>query len=67
MATVKDTIPHIIRTAEDPRQLGIWSASLSKIEQVNPKIRLLRLSLPRDGVCPLRLFLYIFPSCAVLS
>ncbi|KAK5050409.1 hypothetical protein LTR84_003690 [Exophiala bonariae] len=53
MATVKDTIPHIIRTAEDPRQKGVWSARLSKIEQVNPKIRLLRLSLPRDGP-PLR-------------
>ena len=50
MATVKDSIPHIIRTAEDPRQQGVWSARLSKIEQVNSKIRLLRLSLPKDGV-----------------
>src|ERR1700712_1469423 len=50
MATVKDSIPHILRTAEDPRQQGIWSARLSKIEQVNSKIRLLRLSLPKDGV-----------------
>ncbi|EXJ74442.1 uncharacterized protein A1O5_02738 [Cladophialophora psammophila CBS 110553] len=49
MATVKDSIPHIIRTAEDPRQEGIWTARLSKIEHVNSKIRLLRLSLQRDG------------------
>lgn len=51
MATVKDSIPHIIRTAEDPRQNGVWSARLSRIEQINSKIRLIRLSLPRDGVC----------------
>ncbi|KIX01869.1 uncharacterized protein Z518_09596 [Rhinocladiella mackenziei CBS 650.93] len=53
MATVKDSIPHIIRTAEDPRQNGVWSGRLSRIEQVNSKIRLLRLSLSRDGP-PLR-------------
>ncbi|KIW17238.1 hypothetical protein PV08_04429 [Exophiala spinifera] len=53
MATVKDSIPHIIRTAEDPRQQGVWTARLSKIEQVNSKIRLLNLSLPREGP-PLR-------------
>ncbi|KIX92150.1 uncharacterized protein Z520_12143 [Fonsecaea multimorphosa CBS 102226] len=53
MATVKDSVPHIIRTAEDPRQSGIWTARLSKIEHVNSKIRLLRLSLQRDGP-PLR-------------
>jgi hypothetical protein len=50
MASVKDSIPHIIRTAEEPRQQGVWSARLSKIEQINSKIRLLRLSLPKDGV-----------------
>lgn len=63
MATVKDTIPHIVRTAEDPRQKGIWSANLSRIEQVNPKIRLLRLSLPRDGVCVPSSSAYIGHSC----
>ncbi|KAK6379942.1 hypothetical protein LTS17_006016 [Exophiala oligosperma] len=50
MATVKDSIPHMIRTAEDPRQQGVWTARLGKIEQVNSKIRLIRLNLPRDGV-----------------
>ncbi|RVX66153.1 hypothetical protein B0A52_09882 [Exophiala mesophila] len=49
MATVKDSIPHIIRTADDPRQNGIWSARLSRIEQINSRIRLLRLSLPKEG------------------
>ncbi|ETI26387.1 hypothetical protein G647_03164 [Cladophialophora carrionii CBS 160.54] len=53
MASVKDSIPHIIRTAEEPRQQGVWSARLSKVDQVNSKIRLLRLSLPKDGP-PLR-------------
>ena len=52
MATVKDSIPHIIRTADDPRQNGIWSARLSRIEQINSRIRLLRLSLPKEGVRP---------------
>lgn len=50
MATVKESIPHIIRTADDPRQQGVWTARISEIEQVNSKIRLLKLSLPRDGV-----------------
>ncbi|KAL2444313.1 hypothetical protein ABEF95_016593 [Exophiala dermatitidis] len=49
MATVKESIPHIIRTADDPRQQGVWTARISEIEQVNSKIRLLKLSLPRDG------------------
>ncbi|OAP63915.1 hypothetical protein AYL99_03142 [Fonsecaea erecta] len=53
MATVKDPVPHIIRTADDPRQTGVWTARLSRIEQINSKIRLLRLSLQRDGP-PLR-------------
>jgi hypothetical protein len=51
MATVKDSIPHVIRTADDPRQSGVWPARLSKIDQINSSIRVLRLSLPKDGVC----------------
>src|SRR5271155_4389667 len=50
MASVHDSIPHIIRTANDPRQTGLYNATLSHIEQVNSKIRLLRLSLSKDGV-----------------
>ena len=50
MATVKESIPHIIRTSEDPRQKGLWTARLSNIEQVNSRIRLLRFSVPKDGV-----------------
>lgn len=50
MATVKDHTPHTQRTANDPRQTGLFDATLSRIDQVNSKIRLLRLSLPIDGV-----------------
>src|SRR5271170_6363139 len=47
MASVHDSIPHTIRTANDPRQTGLYNATLSHIEQVNSKIRLLRLSLSK--------------------
>ena len=50
MATVKDSIPHVVRTAHERRHSGSWVATLSKIEQVNSTIRLLRLSLPKEGV-----------------
>src|SRR5271156_1372285 len=50
MASVVDSIPHTVRTAKDPRQAGLYDVTLSRIEQVNSRIRLLRLSLPRDGV-----------------
>ena len=50
MATVKDSIPHVIRTANDPRQSGLHDAIISDVQQVNSKIRLVKLSLPRDGV-----------------
>ncbi len=61
MATVKDSIPHIIRTADDPRQNGVWSGRLSNIKQVNSRIRLLRLSLPKDGVG----YLFLHPCAGV--
>lgn len=50
MATVKDSIPHVVRTAHERRNSGSWSATLSNIEQINSTIRLLRLSLPKEGV-----------------
>ena len=50
MATVKDHIPHMQRTATDPRQTGLFDAKISHIDQINSKIRLLRLNLPIDGV-----------------
>ena len=51
MASVSDSIPHTVRTVNDPRQTGLYNVTLAHIEQVNSKIRLLRLSVPRDGVC----------------
>lgn len=50
MATVKDHIPHTQRTANDPRQTGLFDATISRIDQINSKIRLLRLSLAIDEV-----------------
>jgi hypothetical protein len=50
MASVNDSVPHVVRTAHEPRQAGMWQATLSKIDQVNSTIRLLRLSLLKDQV-----------------
>lgn len=50
MATVKDSVPHLARTAADERQRTLYSASIGRIEQVNSKIRLLRLYLDGDQV-----------------
>lgn len=50
MATVKDSVPHIVRTATDERQRTMYSASVGRIEQVNSKVRLLRLYLDNDQV-----------------
>jgi hypothetical protein len=50
MATVKDHIPHMQRTANDPRQTGLFDSRISHIDQINSQIRLLRLNLPIDGV-----------------
>lgn len=50
MATVKDDIPHVIRTAADQRQQGMYGATIGRIEQVNSTIRTFRLYLDRDQV-----------------
>ena len=50
MATVKDSIPHVVRTAKDERQRTMYSASIGRIEQVNSTIRLLRLYLDNEQV-----------------
>ena len=50
MASVANSIPHAVRTANDPRQADFYDVTVSRVEQVNPRIRLLRLSLLRDGV-----------------
>lgn len=48
MANVKDSIPHVVRTAADQRQRASYNANIGRIEQVNSTIRVLRLYL-EDG------------------
>jgi hypothetical protein len=45
MAPRKDSIPHETRTAAEPRQNKLHTVRLAHIEQINPSVRLLRLSL----------------------
>lgn len=42
----KSSLPHELRTAAEPRQNKLYTVHLSHIEQVNPTVRLLRLTLP---------------------
>lgn len=42
----EDSVPHEVRTAAEPRQNRLYTVRLSQIVQVNPMIRLLRLTLP---------------------
>ncbi|KAI9376007.1 hypothetical protein BJX61DRAFT_539320 [Aspergillus egyptiacus] len=46
--TRKASIPHTVRTAAEPRQNRLFTVRLSHIEEVNPTVRLLRLTLPAD-------------------
>lgn len=50
MATVKDSIPHTVRTAADQRQRTLYTATIGRIEQTNSTIRLLRLYLDDEQV-----------------
>jgi hypothetical protein len=50
MATVREHLPHTVRTANDPRQSGLFDTTISRIDEINSKIRLLRLRLPVDQV-----------------
>ena len=58
-----DNVPHVIRTAADPRQSGMYTVFLSDVQQVNEDIRLIRLSIPTSEVIPL----FIFRTFIVLS
>ena len=58
MATVKDSIPHVERTATDQRQTSMFRASIGRIEQVNSTIRLLRLYLDSDQVRQVRCIIH---------
>lgn len=42
----KDSIPHEMRTAAEPRQNKLYTVHLTHVEQTNSTVRLLRLSLP---------------------
>ena len=44
MATVREKLSHEERTAAEPRGDGLHAVALSRIEQVNESIRLLRFS-----------------------
>lgn len=49
MSPRKDCIPHELRTAAEPRQNKLHTVRLSHIEQINPTVRLLRLTLPSSS------------------
>jgi len=49
MGPSRSALSHIERTAREPRQNALHQVVLSRIEQVNPKIRLLRLEIPDRG------------------
>lgn len=42
----KTSVPHVVRTAAEPRQNRLYNVRLSHIEQANPTVRLLHLTLP---------------------
>jgi hypothetical protein len=50
MSTIasSNSVPHELRTASEPRQDSLHLVRLSKVTQVNPTIRLLRLSVNPD-------------------
>ncbi|PYH84508.1 hypothetical protein BO82DRAFT_362625 [Aspergillus uvarum CBS 121591] len=48
----KGTLPHQMRTAAEPRQNRLYNVRLSHIEQVNPCVRLLQLTIPPEVQSP---------------
>ena len=48
--TSNSHVPHIIRTAADPRQSGMHTVFVSDIQEVNENIRLILLLIPTDEV-----------------
>ena len=44
----KGSQPHQLRTAAEPRQNRLYNVRLSHIEQVNPSVRLLQLTIPPE-------------------
>lgn len=44
--TTPPSIPHEVRTATEPRQNRLYNVQLSHIEQINPSVKLLQLTIP---------------------
>ncbi|KAL2848543.1 hypothetical protein BJY01DRAFT_233851 [Aspergillus pseudoustus] len=44
--TRKVSVPHTVRTAAEPRQNRLFTVRLSHIEEINPTVRLLHLTIP---------------------
>ncbi|GFN21474.1 FAD-dependent oxidoreductase [Aspergillus tubingensis] len=44
----KGSLPHQLRTAAEPRQNRLYNVRLSHIEQANPSVRLLQLTIPPE-------------------
>ncbi|EAW10697.1 FAD-dependent oxidoreductase [Aspergillus clavatus NRRL 1] len=42
----KASVPHLIRTAAEPRQNRLYSVRLSHVDEVNPSVRLVHLTIP---------------------
>ena len=43
-----DSIPHMVRTAQDPRQQELHRAAIAEVRQINSRIRLVRLEIAPD-------------------
>lgn len=39
-------MPHLVRTAAEPRQNRLYTVRLSHIDEVNPTVRLIQLTIP---------------------
>jgi hypothetical protein len=39
-------VPHLVRTAAEPRQNRMYTVRLSHIDEVNPTVRLIQLAIP---------------------
>lgn len=50
MGREADSIPHVDRTASEPRDPNLRSMRLAKVEEVNSTIRLFKLRAPESGV-----------------
>jgi CHAD domain-containing protein len=66
MASDTASIPHIIRTAKDPRQEGLHDVRVSKVDQVNSFVRMIQLALRNDGVGSMEPLLFTISQNQVL-